>query len=343
MHRHMQSHIPEEPYGSVQQHEILYEDDAKPSARRTRMNFFPMLLNLFLPWFMFCIAFYTFSSRFHHLYPSISWTVYGFTCLPVVMLWLQWLGLKAVHVAQGGIRGLVPKSWLAYSVFAFTAAVVGGAFFGLENYGSFLAPFYSATDMQSLANANPSVARGSFMLDAGKVNWIPGTELDFSRSWHFKNGDVYCVVPIVLRNADDNAIVEPASASYDFWAVGKNCCSVGSSDFQCGDYNTPGALASLRETRADDINMYRLAVMQAESMFDMVSAQPLFFSWVADPVKTLTEVKQVSRNNGIKICFSAFGFFALSLAATTGLVLYVEQSKRAAEEQQQIPHMGEAF
>ena len=34
-------------------------------------------------------------------------------------------------------------------------------------------------------------------MDAGMIYFAPNTKIDFTRAWHFKQKDVYCVAPLV--------------------------------------------------------------------------------------------------------------------------------------------------
>eukprot|EP00439_Symbiodinium_sp_Y106_P075243 s846_g14.t2 len=66
----------------------------------------------------------------------------------------------------------------------------------------------------------------------------------------------------------------PLRQTYDFWAIGKDCCSVGASDFRCGSWGSTQAHTGLREVNEADLEYYRLAVQQAASLYDIMALGP---------------------------------------------------------------------
>merc|ERR1719174_3570482 len=129
--------------------------------------------------------------------------------------------------------------------------------------------------MNTYPDVNAAQAKGSQLMDAGRVFFTPDTGIDNRRAMGFKSSELFCVAPIVTGTGK--------LASYDFWAVGTNCCSGVSSDFRCGEYNNPRARAGLRLMRDDQRAFFRLAVQQAEAAFNIRSVHPLFFHWMQDP------------------------------------------------------------
>jgi len=86
-------------------------------------------------------------------------------------------------------------------------------------------------------------------------------------------------------------------ASYDFWAVGKDCCDLqsdqgGFAEFKCGQYDNPHARGGIRVVRDEDRAFFRLAVQQAQSAYQIKAIHPLFFHWVADPVAETFSLQQ---------------------------------------------------
>merc|ERR1719401_3051346 len=92
----------------------------------------------------------------------------------------------------------------------------------------------------------------------------------------FKDKNMYCVAPIVTGSA--------IPATYDFWVVGKNCCSpppvpgVGRS-YHCGAFNQPKTTAATRLVDNQARPFYRMAVQQAEARYNIRANHPLFFTW----------------------------------------------------------------
>lgn len=72
-------------------------------------------------------------------------------------------------------------------------------------------------------------------------------------------------------------------ASYDFWAVGKDCCHSSTADFKCGDFDANDKVkGGLRAISEHDRAFYALAVKQAEALYHIKAVSPLFFHRVKD-------------------------------------------------------------
>eukprot|EP00415_Alexandrium_ostenfeldii_P004754 UN4754 len=146
--------------------------------------------------------------------------------------------------------------------------------------------------------------QGKEIMDAGRVQFIDGARLDLNRSMGFKNQDTYCVAPITTSFPHG----DPPLTVYDFWAVGKDCCSGNAGDFKCGDWEDAKARGGVRVVRDEDRAFYRLAVQQAQSVFKVKAIHPLFFHWVKDPVADVSGFMQEGYKWYISGIFLHFAF-----------------------------------
>lgn len=151
--------------------------------------------------------------------------------------------------------------------------------------------FYEYMVLNTYIGARPGQDTGEMLADAGRIYFGFGTVLDRDLSMGFKNGDMYCVAPITLGP-------HKTLPTYDFWAVGVNCCTDSTGpDFK---FNCPDASAARnRQTRSalrvisDHTNrpnfpFWRLAVQQAEAAYGIKARHPIFVTWEQDPVDKMT-------------------------------------------------------
>lgn len=280
-----------------------YEDTnlVMNKARRV-INWVPLLLATFLPWFLFLMIFRSVSYKTHYVSPLISLaTVFfglGLCCYASQQAW------KAHKAARGeskmvlqdaGTHASDREFYWKYFACSFWVAVLSAWLLGEQNYWFHMQPWYDIEHLATYVNVDPSSerfpdgmvlpTRGKRYLDAGKVSFKDDVILDQSKAMAFRNGDLYCVAPLVSKSCEKNC-------GYDFWAVGVNCCSEVASDFRCGEYNNPRAKSGLRLMKDDERPFFRLAVMEAEGVHGIVSTHPLFFYWLEDPVAEIHSYKQ---------------------------------------------------
>jgi len=271
-------------------------------GKRRRMNLVAICLNIFLPWFLFSAIYGVMSFTVHYSKPRLAWML-CFAGFSVALL----TGSMAWRAKQ---RDRDPL-WYTYAALAFFIAVCLATTLGDMNFCYNMQPFYDIENLNTYPSVNPARERGQQLMDAGRVYFADGTGLDMKKAMGFKNLDLYCVAPIVSGTQQ--------LASYDFWAVGINCCSGVSSDFRCGEFNNPHARSGLRLMRDDQRPFFRLAVQQAEAAYNIKSTHPLFFYWMQDPVSEMNSY----RDDGFKYyLLGVFTYFAFNLlcvlAATVG-------------------------
>lgn len=246
-------------------------------GQRRRMNALAIGLNVFLPWLLFCAVFGVISFNVKiGSYPQVALTPFVLVLGVVAVVITAGLAIKYKRTRVHGWTEGEP-TWLMFASVAMALALVLGFVFGDMNYFYNYQAYGDESSLNTFEKVNPAKDKGEALMDAGRVYFTEGTKLDFQKAMSFRNGNLYCVAPIVLGN--------DTLASYDFWAAGVDCCAGGdASDFRCGEFNNPNARAGLRLMKDEDRPFFRLAVQQAESAYYIEAAHPLFFQWVQDPV-----------------------------------------------------------
>merc|ERR1719469_149074 len=146
-------------------------------------------------------------------------------------------------------------------------------------------------------------------MDAGVIEFTPGTHIDISKSTGFTNNKIYCVAPITKGDAP--------LANYDFWVVGTNCCSGNQANFHCTNFNNPRASGGLRLMADDDRAFYRLAVQEAEATYAIKAPHPLFFTWHEKPMVVVEGWRQLGRSMFVVWTASYLVFQTFSVAVAT--------------------------
>lgn len=263
-------------------------------GKRRRINLVAICLNIFLPWFLFSSLYAVMSFSFHYQHPTWAWVM-------VLMGWVIVL-VTAVFAYRNTRKKERDPMWFCFAAVAFGLAVFLATTFGDMNFWYNMQPFYDIENLNTYPSVNPAREKGQQLMDAGRVYFSDGTGLDMRKAMGFKNLDLYCVAPII--HGQDQL------ASYDFWAVGLNCCSGVSSDFRCGEFNNPHARSGLRLMRDDQRPFFRLAVQQAEAAYNIKATHPLFFYWMQDPVAEMNSY----RDDGFKYyLLGIFTHFAFNL------------------------------
>jgi uncharacterized protein with PQ loop repeat len=157
-------------------------------------------------------------------------------------------------------------------------AIIGGFILGMLNYTTNMEKYYSLNSLGTYTNINPAHVVGEQLVDAGRITFEKDVHLDLSHSMGFKDADMYCVAPIVSPNTSK-------STYWDFWAVGKNCCSGTAADYHCKGFQDALNMGGIRLLNDADRPFYRLAVQQAEATYKITTHKPLFFLWEWEPIE----------------------------------------------------------
>lgn len=240
---------------------------------RKRINIVPIFIAIFLPWALFVGVFALLSFSLHYTQSTlVSLLVY--LCLVPVLL----SGFFAAQQLRKRIVGVGREStWYIFMFVSLLVAWVCGYEFGNTNYSTYTEPYYNINNLMTYTSIDPSSYRGQQLMDAGRVLFTSDAVLRTGFYTGFKNSNLYCVAPITVKVNGSY----PKQDTYDFWAVGTDCCT---GSFQCGDYNNADAHGGLRLTSNSARAFYRLAVQQAEAAYHIKAMHPLFFTWTQDPL-----------------------------------------------------------
>lgn len=176
-------------------------------------------------------------------------------------------------------RTSADPSWFGFLGATSLVAVVAAVVLGEQNLNTNMRPYYDIVSLNTYPAVEPALTRGNQVMDAGRFVFAPGSHIDVTHSMGFKNGDIYCVAPIVSSNFSASS----PPATFDFWAVGVNCCSPHLPDFHCGEFANPFASQGIRLMSDSQRAFFRLAAQQAEAAYSIVAAHPIFLHFMQDP------------------------------------------------------------
>merc|ERR1719229_184750 len=142
-------------------------------------------------------------------------------------------------------------------------------------------------------------------MDAGRITFVGGAAPDVTKSMGFHNLDMYCVAPITMGG-------NQTLGTYDFWAVGTNCCSSHGADFSCAELSNPHAHSGLRLMRENDRAYFRLAVQQAEATYNIQANHPILLYWMQDP---LIEINNYRSDANEYLLNGVVGFVVVELVS----------------------------
>lgn len=299
-------------------------------GHRLYMNIVPMFINVFAPWglFVLCCGLCAFSFMYRH--PGAVGVILCIAFIIVILV--------AITAVQARIRNPEP-TWLSVAAVLLLIALIFGTITGLTLYFKFTHHNMQLFDLKVTNNVDASRQRGHDIMDAGIAYFTPGTTIDNRQSWHFKRapgGTMYCVAPIMTNN------LVPNSQSYDFWAVGKDCCAVGASDFRCNAWRVGGAHAAIRVLDDEDMSYYRLAVQQAEGVFGIHAREPLLFEWHADPLASIAIGDKRLYRDYLLLCAFMFILFLMLVCLASARFAWLGRAVHPPKGPYKLPEYGAA-
>jgi len=248
--------------------------------QRMKMNIVAIFVSLFVPWILFTLLYAVVSFRLHYKLASVCWAL-----VALGVLFALAIGIAAVLNVMQMVQHSpsYQPTWFIFLFLTSAAAVILGPTLGNTNYWGNMQPYYDLQNLNDYSSVDPTRMRGQQMMDAGRVQFLRGATLDLRKAYAFQNLDTYCVAPITMYSTQLGSATP--LTSYDFWAVGVNCCGGNSThdvDFKCGAYKDTDAHEALRVMNDDQRAFLRLAVQQAEASHMIKAVHPLFFHWTSD-------------------------------------------------------------
>lgn len=140
--------------------------------------------------------------------------------------------------------------------------------------------------LQTYHSVDPSVVPGLQIQDAGLAEFEEGVDVDRARGGCMMHGGhTYCVAPVLMGGSVlDNLGDAPRFGTYDYFAVGVDCCNCPNRDFRCGEWRNPMARGGIRSKDWEARPFYKLAVDTWSATYEKKVGHPLFFDWMEDPV-----------------------------------------------------------
>jgi len=263
--------------------------------QRVRMSLRGICISTFFPWILFSFLYWDVTFSLHYSFPLLCWAIVALGIVITVAI-----GVAAWQKLQDS-----KSNWLLFLFFSTAYAAVFGPLLGNINYWLNTQPYYDLQTLETYSDVNPATTPGQKLMDAGKVEFAEVAGLDLSKAFQFQDLDTYCVAPISLG-------LNSSVKSYDFWAVGLNCCGWNASgviDYKCGgDYQTTTARQGVRLLNENQRDYYRLAVEQAEAQYKINAKYPLFFYWTEDATTDIQSYWEY----GFKYYLLGVGMFIIS-------------------------------
>lgn len=277
---------------------------------RHRLNGVGIAISFFLPFGIFCYSMSILDFKLHYAMATLSYFLFA---VPVaICVGLAALAVKAIYDKETNSE-YEPNWYMFLAAFSIFALITGGCT-GQSNFVNYFEPYYDLLNMGTYKSVDTSVRSGQQLLDAGRIEFSNGTQLLLGKSMGFRNKVTYCIAPIVPKLAVENPEIMP---TWDFWAVGINCCSGNQPDFHCKGFANPEADGGVRVMQDGARAYYRLAVQQAEAVYKIRSEHPLFFYWTRDPVAETESYLRTGYRNFIMAICCHFVFQATAVAVAT--------------------------
>jgi len=260
-----------------------------------------LALCIVLPSLIFALVYYARAMWVRYQYPWLSVGIATWFFLMVLFTGAMALG-SCLGKNKTGDSGLVSFLLFFTCLLAWAAAFYTGDI----TFHQYTENYYGLMRLNTYRSVDPQKSNGQQVMDAGVIEFTPGSSLDLRHSIGFKDGDVYCVAP-VMKNGTG---IGHGQTHVDFWAVGVNCCSGKAADFSCGEYKMASTRSGVRLVNDDQRQFFRLAVQKAEAQYNIQATNPIFLHWIGTPSEEVNALYDDYIGSFIK---NVFGFVCIQL------------------------------
>mmetsp|Transcript_38897 Transcript_38897/g.82810 ORF Transcript_38897/g.82810 Transcript_38897/m.82810 type:complete len:336 (+) Transcript_38897:172-1179(+) len=261
--------------------EAQFAPFAKPAPMRKRLNSVAIAEIILLPWGLFTGVLYLMSFFVHYYHQEAMTFLVICGVLIIAGICVKALQLRIRDIQQERSE----PSWFLFVAICCAIAWIAAMILGGINYSSNMRPYYDYNAMSVARNIDPGDIPGAHYLDVSRISFREGAKVREDLSLGFKDGSTYCVAPITMGDT-------AKYASYDFWAVGVDCCvpDRAGPQFWCGgNIGDPETHGGLRWLSDAEIPKYRLAIEQTQAEYHLKASSPILFSWTKDPVAEVDE------------------------------------------------------
>jgi hypothetical protein len=205
-------------------------------------------------------------------------------------------------------------SWIiifsAFCLLAWLLAVL----LGIYNFGTCMSGHYDTMALNTYTDVDVGQLSGSGVLDAGIMTFEAGSFIDTTKAVGFKDVTKYCAAPISSPKSGAGDLL-----TYDFWAVGVNCCKGEPGDFHCGEVDGKLQLGGgVRVLSSALIAKFTLASEQAAAFYGFRVGHPIFLTPSQDPLGS----EGASLEKGLKFyVLWCLIFFGLNLILVSGVLI----------------------
>jgi hypothetical protein len=221
---------------------------------------------LVAPVLIFVITYYMMSFFVRYWSCYLAYFVVALTLL----VSLSFGGMAYGARGKGGVY-----FWQGLAFFLSLIAWGWAVFDGNNNFQNFMQPYFDLQQLNVYKGVDPSSSGGNQYMDFAIMDFVNEAAVEPRYAMAFKNRETYCAAPIKLNGTDPE--------SYDFWAVGMNCCT-SRYDFSCGPKH---ARSGLRVARESQRSFYELTVRQAAASYNLRVSNPVYLQMVDDPAREI--------------------------------------------------------